>query len=289
MELTEFGEITSVVVSRGGEVVLEHYADGDRDALRNTRSCTKTIAGSLLGIAIERGLVAGVDARLTQLLGRETGDAQKDAITLRDVLTMSSCLDCNDWDDASPGNEELMYPTEDWVGFALGLPVRDERTFSYCTAGVVCLGVALERTLGEPLPDFAERELFAPLGIDRWHWPQTPRGESSAAGGLELTSRTLHDLGRAHLERRLVPSAWLDDAMAAQARIDAETEYGYLWWLRSFGGHRSVFMTGMGGNRVHLFPELDAVAVITTTNFRRRDAHELSNRLLIERLLPLVS
>ena len=51
--------------------------------------------------------------------------------------------------------------------------------------------------------------------------------------------------------------------MAAQTRIDAETEYGYLWWLRSFGGHRSAYMTGMGGNRVHLFPELDAVAVIT--------------------------
>jgi len=289
MELAEFGEITSVVVSRGGEIVLEQHLDGEPDALRNTRSCTKAIAGSLLGIAIERGLVPGVDTRLTQLLGRETGDAQKDAITLRDVLTMSSCLDCNDWDDASPGNEELMYPTEDWVGFALGLPVRDERTFSYCTAGVVCLGVALERALGEPLPDFAGRELFAPLSIDRWHWPQTPRGESSAAGGLELTSRALHDLGRAHLERRLVPSVWLDDAMTPHARIDAETEYGYLWWLRSFGGHRSVFMTGMGGNRVHLFPELDTVAVITTTNFGRRDAHELSNRLLVEHLLPLVS
>ena len=289
MELAEFGAITSVVVSRGGEIVLEQHLDGEPDALRNTRSCTKTIVGSLLGIAIERGLVPGVEARVTQLLGRETGDAAKDAITLRDLLTMSSCLECNDWDDASAGNEERMYPTDDWVGFALGLPVRETRGFSYCTAGVVCLGVALERALGEPLPDFAERELFAPLGIDRWHWPQTPRGESSAAGGLELTSRALHDLGRAHLERRLVPSAWLDDAMAAQTRIDAETEYGYLWWLRSFGGHRSVYMTGMGGNRVHLFPELDAVAVITTTNFGRRDAHALSDRLLVERLLPLVS
>jgi CubicO group peptidase (beta-lactamase class C family) len=288
MELAAFGAITSVVVSRRGEIVLEQHLDGEPDALRNTRSCTKTIVGSLLGIAIERGLVPGVDARLTRLLGRETREAEKQAITLRDLLIMSSCLECSDWDDFSAGNEENMYPTDDWVGFALGLPVREARGFSYCTAGVVCLGVALERALGEPLPDFAERELFAPLGIDRWHWPQTPRGESSAAGGLELTSRALHDLGRAHLERRLVPSAWLEDAMAAQTRIDAETEYGYLWWLRSFGGHRSAYMTGMGGNRVHLFPELDAVAVITSTNFHRRDAHALSDRLLVERLVPLV-
>jgi CubicO group peptidase (beta-lactamase class C family) len=99
----------------------------------------------------------------------------------------------------------------------------------------------------------------------------------------------LHELGRAHLERRIVPSGWLEDAMTAQIRIDAETEYGYLWWLRSFGKNRSVYMTGMGGNRVHLFPELDAVAVITTTNFHRHDAHTLSDRLLVEQLVPLVS
>jgi CubicO group peptidase (beta-lactamase class C family) len=288
MELAEFGDITSVTVSRGGGIILEQHFDGDANALRNTRSCTKTIVGSLLGIAIARGLVPGVDAWVTQLLGRETGDAEKDSITLRDLLTMSSCLDCNDWDAASPGNEELMYPSDDWVGFGLGLPLRDQRGFSYCTAGVVCLGVALERALGEPLPDFAERELFAPLGIDRWHWPKTPRGESSAAGGLELTSRALHDLGRAHLISGLVPSAWVADAMAAHVRIDAATEYGYLWWIRALGGEHSVYMTGTGGNRVHLFPELDAVIVITTTNFGRRDAHALSDRLLVERLLPLV-
>ena len=288
MDIAGFGDITSVLVSRRGEIVLEEYFDGEPEALRNTRSATKTIVGSLLGIAIARGLVAGVDVRVTELLERPTGDPRKDAITLRDLLTMSSCLDCNDWDDDSPGNEELMYPEADWVGFALGLPVRSAHGFSYCTAGVVCLGVALERALAEPLPDFAHRVLFGPLGIEQWHWPTTPRGESSAAGGLELTTRALHDLGRAHLERRLVPAGWLDEATAPHARIDALTEYGYLWWLRDFVGHRSVFMTGMGGNRVHLFPGLDAVVVITTTNFRRRDAHDLSNRLLEERLLPAV-
>ena len=44
-------------------------------------------------------------------------------------------------------------------------------------------------------------------------------------------------------------------------------------------------MTGMGGNRVHVFPGLGLVAVITSTNFGRRDAHDLSDRLLEERIL----
>jgi hypothetical protein len=75
------------------------------------------------------------------------------------------------------------------------------------------------------------------------------------------------------------------ESLTPHARIDADTEYGYLWWLKSFAGERCFYMTGMGGNRVHVFPDRDLVAVITTTNYRRRDAHALSDRLLLEQIL----
>jgi CubicO group peptidase (beta-lactamase class C family) len=282
VNLSECGQITSVVVSRGGDLVVEEYLEGGAETLRNTRSCTKTVAGMLLGIAIERGVVEGVDARLEDLLGEPAPP-----VVLRDLLTMSSCLDCDDWDDASPGNEELMYPQEDWLGFALGLPLRKTTGFSYCTVGVVALGIALERALGEPLSDFARRELFEPLGIERAEWQHTPRGETSTAGGLELTSRSLLRLGELYLREgeSLVPSAWVAESIRPHARIDDETEYGYLWWLKEYAGERTFFMTGMGGNRVHVFPGRELIAVITTTNFGRRDAHALSDRLLVEEIL----
>jgi CubicO group peptidase (beta-lactamase class C family) len=282
LDLSEHGQITSVVVSHRGEVVVEEYLEGDAEMLRNTRSCTKTVAGMLLGLAIERGVVRGVDARLEDLLGKPASP-----IVLRDLLTMSSCLECDDWDDESPGNEELMYPQEDWLGFALGLPLRETTGFSYCTAGVVALGIALERALGEPLEDFARRELFDPLGIERAQWQHTPRGETSTAGGLELTSRSLLRLGELYLMdgEGLIPREWVAESIQAHARIDAETEYGYLWWLKEYAGERTFFMTGMGGNRVHVFPGRELVAVITTTNFGRRDAHALSDRLVVEQIL----
>jgi len=62
VDLSSYGEITSVVVSREGELVVEEHPVGDEETLHNTRSCTKTVAGMLLGIAIDRGLVAGVEA-----------------------------------------------------------------------------------------------------------------------------------------------------------------------------------------------------------------------------------
>jgi CubicO group peptidase (beta-lactamase class C family) len=212
----------------------------------------------LLGLAIERGLVAGVDVRVLELLGGRQPAAQagvaKQALTVRELLTMSSCLDCNDWDDSSPGNEELMYPQDDWLQFALDLPVRSSRSFSYCTAGVVMLGIALERTVGEPLSAFAQRELLGPLRIDRAvgsrHPPAKPRPPAGCArravpagARRAVPERRARDRAR-RLGRRVAPGA------RSHRR---RTSYGYLWWLKSFAGVRSFFMTGMGGNRVHVF------------------------------------
>jgi CubicO group peptidase (beta-lactamase class C family) len=288
--LDDYGAITSVVVSRGGEIVSEVYREGDSDTLRNTRSCTKTVAGMLLGIAIERGIVGGVEATLADLLTERAAlypDARKERITVEQLLTMSSCLECDDWNQFSAGNEERMYLREDWTRFALDLPVRGHGGFSYCTAGVVLLGIALERALGEPLPDFAARELFAPLGIERAEWPRTPLGATSTAGGLLLTSRSLLALGALYLRAGagIVAPEWVTASTSPHARIDDATGYGYLWWLRSFRDHRSWYMSGAGGSRVHVFPDLDVVAVITSANFGRRDAHALSDRLLVEEIL----
>ena len=201
---------------------------------------------------------------------------------------MSSCLECDDWNPFSAGNEERMYPREDWAQFALDLPIRRDRGFRYCTAGVVLLGIALEQAVGEPLSDFARRELFEPLGIESAEWPRTPLGQTATAGGLLLTSRSLLALGELYLRggAPVVPTRWVERSTQPYARIDDETEYGYLWWLRTFADHPSFYMTGMGGNRVHVFPTLDLVAVITSANFGRPDAHALSDRLLVEQLLP---
>ena len=296
----DFAQTTSLLVARGGELICEEYFDEPgADALRNTRSATKTVLAMLVGIAIRQGRLRGVDVRLRELLPESRSvlhpDARKEEITVEDLLTMSSCLECDDWNPYSAGNEERMYLVEDWAQFVLDLPIRGfpswatkpekspyGRSFSYCTAGVALLGIALESSLGETLTSFAQRELFGPLGIDHAVWPRTPLGNTSTAGGLLLRSRDLLRLGRLYLEGGdgIVGADWIETSTRPHARIDDETDYGYLWWIREFRGHRSYYMTGTGGNRVHVVPDLDLVVVITTTNFRLRNAHELSDELL---------
>jgi CubicO group peptidase (beta-lactamase class C family) len=315
IEAGEFGDVTSLLVSRDGGIVYEHYFDGlGPDARRNTRSVAKTITGALIGLAIDRGEVAGVEATvLSHLTDREIGnpDPRKDGITMEDLLTMSSILECDDWNSFSRGNEERMYLIEDWTGFGLDLPVRAfppwspkpedspyGRSFSYCTAGVVILGELLEHATGQPLEEYAQALLFDPLGIEDPEWQFTPRGTAMTGGGLALRSRDL--LALAELYRnggradghQLISVDWVEASIRPHARIDDETEYGYLWWLKDYAtqgrGLKSFYMSGLGGNRVTVVPELALVVVLTTTNFGRRDAHPLADRLLTDHILPAV-
>lgn len=292
LDLGRFGRITSVVVSKDGEIVHEQYAEGDPQALRNTRSCTKTVLSIVVGAAIKRGLIDGVGTTVAALVGAPSSslypDARKASITVRDLLTMNSCLECDDSNPYSAGNEERMYPREDWVQFALDLPIRGGRGFSYCTAGVVTLGVAVARAVGEPLSQFAEREIFAPIGIEAFDWPRTPLGDDSAAGGLLLSSRDLLALVHVYLEggRGVVEPAWIAESTTAHVQVDDRTGYGYLWWLREYETGRSYYMSGAGGSHIHAFPDDRRAVAITSANFGVPDAHDLTERLLVEQVLP---
>ena len=315
VEAGEFGRTTSILVSRDGEVLYERYFDeGGAEALRNTRSATKTVTGMLVGIAIDRGMIPSVEEPvLAYFPGRQfrNPDPRKASITVEDLLTMSSLLECDDGNPFSRGNEERMYLVEDWPAFFLGLPVKGfppwvtppaaspyGRAFSYCTAGVTTLGAVVEAASGSELEDFARRELFEPLGIGAAEWQFSPLGLAQGGGGLGLSTRSLALLGQLYLDggrfgdRQIVSAGWVEASVRPHVSVpdDRGHEYGYLWWLQEFerDGERysAWMMNGNGGNKVMVLPQLDAVVVITTTNYGNRDAHQMSERLSSNFVLP---
>ena len=316
LEDEAYAGTTSIVVMQDGVVVAERYLDeGGADALRNTRSVTKTVTALLAGIAAHDGVLE----RGTQIAGffpdHQTAnpDPRKDQVLVEDLLTMSSIAECDDSNAFSRGNEERMYLIEDWPGFYLDLPVKGfapwvtkpedskyGRSFAYCTAGVTTLGAVVERAVGMELEDFARTRLFDPLGIGEARRAFSPLGLAQGGGGLELTSRDLARLGQLYLDRgnagsqEIVAPDWIADSLTPQVSIDDGRgyEYGYLLWIQPFAVSEETLtarlMSGNGGNKVIIQPETRSVTVITTTNFGQRDAHAKSERLYREHILPVL-
>lgn len=306
-------KINSVLIARNGKLIYEAYFNGSNaDAFQDTRSATKSITDILIGIAIDKKILRGVTAPVVPFFPDkqplDNPDPRKSKIVIEDFLTMSSLLECDDWNQFSRGNEERMYVMEDWVKFTLDLPIKGftpwatkpkdspyGRSFSYCTAGASTLGAVLERAAKTPAPDFARANLFAPLGIEKVDWKFSPMGTAQTGGGLGMRSRDLLKIGQLYLnggkwnEKRIVSEAWVSTSTKPHVEIDDDTKYGYFWWLKDFkSGNKSFpafYMSGNGGNKVVVFPGQQMVVVITSTNYNTRGMHEQTDRMLTDYIL----
>ena len=245
--------------------------------LHDLRSATKTVTGLLVGIAIDRGLIASVDEPVARFFPEHASRIELAPVTLRHLLTMRSGLDCDDWRAESPGNEERMYGTGDWTAFYFDIPVLSAPggAFSYCTAGVVLLGEVVARAAGRPLPDFARETLFEPLGIRNAVWAPAGTSGTDAGGHLRLSLASLLKLGElvrvggSWEGQPIVSPEWLQASTASAGPIapaaPTAAHMGRLWWLEPVedGIARSWQARGNGGQLLVVVPEVGLVAAAT--------------------------
>jgi len=305
-------QITSVMVVHDGRPVYEHYFDGDADTLRDVRSATKSVTALLAGIAIDRGLLPGVDARVYERFpefgARHPVDPRLATMRLSDLLTMSTLWECDDENPFSGGHEERMYVTERWLDFTLALPVKGfapwmskpqdspfGRAFAYCTADSFVAGAMVERAAGQPLAAFAAQALERPLDIASSHWNVSPEGIGMGGGGTRYRTRDLAKFGQLVVDqgrwrgRQVVSADYVRAMTTPQAQAADDAEYGYQWWRLHFdvdGQDVAVWaMSGNGGNYVFVWPQRRLVAVITTHAYNRSFAHPQSRQLFREYVL----
>lgn len=302
---------SSVLIVRGGALAYEAYfGEGTRDRLNDTRSATKSVTSLAVGAAIADGKISSADAKLLDFFADLrpvlNDNTAKGLITLSDLLTMSSALSCNDDDDASPGNEDNMHPNRVWTRWAVDLPTdtgyRRDSTglgpWRYCTTGAFLLGQVVQRATGAHVDHFVEHRLFEPLGITKVEWQFSPSGEVMTGGGLRLRARDLAKLallvqqGGTWNGREIVPADWIRQSLSVQRHASAGQDYGYLFWHRVYKSRCGVstgwYMAGNGGNAILTFENLDAVVVVTRTNFNQRGMHQQTQALLEDYILPAI-
>jgi CubicO group peptidase (beta-lactamase class C family) len=284
---------TSVLLQRGDRVLVELYArDADANTLHDTRSVGKSVTAILVAAAVQDGLLkrdTPVFAAFADQKPIANDGPAKQAITVEDLLTMSSALDCDDNQDASPGNEENMYPQPRWLRWAVDLPTRDvqrdaqgRNPWAYCTGGTFLLGQLLDRRVPGGLEAWAQKRLFEPLGIKAWQWHHSPAGETMTGGGLRLRTRDWAALMQMMLKhgKGVLPAAQADALVTVRRTTPFGMDYGELFWRKDYelscGRFSGWMMSGNGGNHIVMLPALDTVVAVTRTHYNQRNMHQQS-------------
>ncbi|MEN8143957.1 MAG: serine hydrolase [Gemmatimonadota bacterium] len=289
--------ISSLLVAQGGRLIVERYYRGMRaDRATNLKSVSKTLLSPLIGIAIEEGHLSGPNQPLSELLpeyferlDRPGEDTRKRDIELQHVLSMTAGIQTTSF-----GNYGAWLSSRDWVWDQLRRPMVCDpgRCFEYSTGNTHLLGAILTQRTGMSLRDYAQSRFFSALEIRLPRWDQDPQGRYLGGNNMALTPRDLLKFGQVYLDggsyngRQLISADWINSSW--QPRLSSPWNghrYGYLWWNERWGGETAYFAWGYGGQYLVVVPELQLVAVVTSSLSRTERGHNRRLRGFFDRYL----
>jgi CubicO group peptidase (beta-lactamase class C family) len=299
----DWPRLHSLLVSWRGTLVLERYFNGTR-ATRpaNIKSASKSIISALVGIAIDRTLIPGVETPVVKYFPElaRAKDPRKLEITIEDLLTMRSGLE-----STSNRNYGAWVTSRNWVQFALNRPLLSDpgTEMDYSTGNTHLLSAILTKAAGVSTWQFAQNALARPLGVSLPQWPRDPQGIYFGGNDMLLTPKQMVAFGELYLrrgragDRQIVPESWIERSMVPRGRSSwSGQSYGYGWWLRDVGGHDAFFAWGFGGQYIFVIPDLELVVVTTSSSTvaedrrsHRRNVFDLVEELVVHSLATTVA
>jgi CubicO group peptidase (beta-lactamase class C family) len=285
--------IRAVLVTVGRRPLVQLYRASTPTQTHDVHSVTKSVVGTLIGIALSENKLHSLDDTLATLLPehrKEMGTAVA-GITLRQLLTMTAGLPA----DPANGDPPDALSGPDWVAKTLrnGTVARPGSAFAYSSAGSHLLAAVLTHAVGMSVLDYARPRLFEPLGVNTrnafeprtldeeasaqydkadFAWPKDPTGIQFGFGALKMAPRDLAKLGQLYLDggrwdgRQIVPANWVNEATSTQVRTQGpgftfSEGYGYQWWVTKERGHHAYAAIGFGGQMVEVVPDMRLVLV----------------------------
>lgn len=287
-----YRNIGGIVVQKSGKTLYENYFNGcTADSTFHVFSVTKSIISILIGIAIDKGFIKGIDQKVLDFFPDYTvkrGETTIQNITLKDMLTMTAPYKYK----SEPCTE--YFTSDNWVKAALDLLGGRGKIgeFRYTPLiGPDILSGILVKAARQPVLDFGTEYLFGPLGITVennvvFHnkeeqeayikaknvsgWVVDPAGVNTAGWGLALTPVDMAKIGQLYLDggmwkdKQIVSAQWIDESTKEHSRCNRfKLSYGYLWWIINDKEHAYAAM-GDGGNVIYVNAEKEMVISIAS-------------------------
>lgn len=224
-----------LMVTRHGHLAGEWYFDGwDRTTSQNVFSVTKSVTSTLVGIAVDQGLV-DLDDPASIYIDEWQGTASE-AVTIRQLLSNTSG---RYW---SIGTDylQMAFIAEDKTAFAVGLEQQhDPGTYwEYNNAAIQTLQRVLREAVQEPVYQFARGRLLGPIGV-AGDMSTDAAGNTVTFSDLVASCSDLMRFGYLVLrggrwaDEVIVSEGWLAEATSPSSTLN--DAYGFLWWLNRQG------------------------------------------------------
>ena len=280
--------LRGLLVIRNGHLIAEGYFnDGSIGQKARLQSVTKSFTSALVGLALEQGLLSGVDQKMLDFfpeVAGEISDPRKREITLRQMLQMRAGYPWEESDAALWAGLLSGY----YVPLLEGFPVVSDpgTAFHYSNLTANWLGIIVDRASGMRLKAYAEEHLFAPLGIEPGSWGTDAEGHNNGCGDLHLTARDAAKFGLLYLDggvfdgERILSADWVQQSLQSYTedafsemggkrlgRYFRDVGYGFQWWSARVGDHHVSFAWGHGGQLIVLLDAYDLVIVTTAYPF----------------------
>ncbi|PXY02266.1 hypothetical protein DF185_06360 [Marinifilum breve] len=277
----KYGNVHSVLLLHKNELLVEqYYNDWDENEMHFLASTTKSFSAILMGIAIDQGRIKDEHEKMLNFFPEYSvlaDDSLKRRVCIKHLLTNASGFE---WDEHAlavddPQNMGVqMDKKEDWLKESLALPMdtMPGSIYAYSGPNNIIVGEIIKRATGKNADEFANENLFAPLGIKEYDW-YFKNGVCDMSGGLKLKVRDIAKYGMLHLnqgkwkDKQVVSSEWMKKTFEPYIEIK-HTVYSCFQWrmVETEYGFNSWFIPGNGGQIISVVPELDLVIIINADN-----------------------
>ena len=260
----------AVVVIRNGYVVAERYdSSKSPDDLVTSWSVAKSITSALVGSAVAKGEIKGMDQPLSDFIPAWQGTPKAD-ITVAHLLTVRTALELiGDPDgDGIPDGADL-YGADDQLAMALDRPLvgkPGEALYVYSNADVMIAGELIQAATGISASEYLPVAFGDATGFKGEWWTDT-QGHTLTYCCMDATPLDFARFGLLMARdgrwngHQVISNAWISES-TVRARGGT---YGYFWWPAVAGGFAAL---GVQGQMIAIYPEDDLV-ILRFGNYRR--------------------
>jgi len=286
----DYTNIAGMAIQKDSRILYEGYFN---ECASNTSihifSITKSIVSLLIGIAIDKDYIRGVDQKVLDFFPAYTikrGEKTIQTITIGNLLTMTAPYKYK----SAPYTK--YFTNDDWVKSALDLlgGKKPVGAFRYTPLiGPDILSGILMKATGQSVFDFATEHLFSPLGImvedniifkDKEEqlafikgkgvsaWVSDPKGANTAGWGLTMTVTDMTKIGTLYLDKgkwngqKIISEKWVEESISEHSFWEElKLPYGYLWWPNIGNGYAAM---GDSGNVIYINPNKKLVVSIAS-------------------------